>query len=160
MTIPVLQGNLAIQQDGTVDKTLQAIIREKGGKETLHVQGVNQTVRYLAGQYEVETLTLPRRTYPVDIKADKTFTLVIPSNGVVNFNNINTGYGALYELKANGTQEWVCSLDNLKPSFSLNLLPGSYKIVFRVKNSPGSKYTAFKNFVVKSGKTIVVEVFK
>jgi Ca-activated chloride channel homolog len=160
VVIPVVQGNLLIQQDGTVEKTLQAIIREKDKKDILHVQGINQTVRYLTGSYEVETLTLPRRIYNVDIKPDKTFTLVVPSNGVVNFLTINTGYGALYEMKADGTEEWVCSLDNQKSVFSLNLLPGQYKIVFRVKNSPGSKFTAYKVFTVSSGKSHQVEVFK
>ena len=160
VTIPVLQGTLNLQQDGGVDRSLQSIVREKGKNEVLHVHGVNQSVKYLTGQYEVETLTLPRRTYPVEVKTDRTFTLVVPSNGVANFNTISTGFGALYEVKADGTQEWVCSLDNMKPNFSLNLLPGQYKIVFRVKNSPGSKFTAFKVFSVKSGRTHQVDVFK
>jgi Ca-activated chloride channel homolog len=160
ITIPVIQGSLLVQQDGAVDKNLQCLVREKGKPEVLHIQGVNQSVRYLIGNYEVETLTLPRRVYPVELKADKTFTLVVPSYGTVNFNTTNSGYGGLYEVKADGTQEWVCSLDNMKSNFSLNILPGQYKIVFRVKNSPGSKYTGFKTFSVKSGKTQLVDVFK
>lgn len=160
VNIPVLQGDLVIQQDGGVDRSIQAIVRESGKTEVLHVQGITQKVRYLAGSYEVETLTLPRRTYNVDIKMDKTFTLVVPSYGSVNFSTVSTGYGALYEIKTDGRQEWVCSLDNLKPNFSLNLLPGQYKAVFRVKNSPGSKYTAYKIFQVKSGRTHLVDVFK
>jgi Ca-activated chloride channel homolog len=160
ITIPVLQGKLVIQQEGDVDRNLQALIREKGAVEVLHTQGVNQPVRYLTGSYEVETLTLPRRTYAVELKADKTFTLTVPSNGVVNFNTTNSGFGALYEIKSDGTQEWVCSLDQLKSNFSLNLLPGQYKVVFRVRNSPGSKYTAYKVFTVKAGKTHQIDVFK
>jgi Ca-activated chloride channel homolog len=160
INIPLVQGNLLFQQDGNNDKNLQAIIREKGKQEVLHVQAVNQTVRYLSGSYEVEALTLPRRVYKVEIQPDKTFTLTIPQSGVVNFHTITTGYGALYEIKPDGTQEWVCSLDNQKPVYALNLLPGQYKIAFRVKNSPGSKFTAFKQFSVKSGKTHQVEVFK
>jgi Ca-activated chloride channel family protein len=160
VTISVLQGDLVIQQEGGVDRNLQAIVRQSGKSEVLHVQSVNEKVRYLTGVYEVETLSLPRRRYTVDLKADKTFTLIVPSNGTVNFSTISTGYGALYELKNDGSQEWVCSLDNLKSNFSLNLLPGQYKAVFRVKNSPGSKYTAYKTFSVKSGRTHLVEIFK
>jgi Ca-activated chloride channel family protein len=160
VTISVLQGNLVIQQEGGVDRNLQAIVRQSGKSEVLHVQSVNEKVRYLTGVYEVETLSLPRRRYTVDLKADKTFTLIVPSNGTVNFSTISTGYGALYELKNDGSQEWVCSLDNLKSNFSMNLLPGQYKAVFRVKNSPGSKYTAYKTFSVKSGRTHLVEIFK
>jgi Ca-activated chloride channel homolog len=160
VTVPVIQGNLIVQQDGGIDRNLQALVREKGKNEVLHIQGVGQTVRYLTGHYEVETLTLPRRRYPVELKPEKTFTLVVPSNGTVNFNTISTGYGALYEVMSDGSQAWVCSLDNMKPNFSLNLLPGQYKVAFRVKNSPGSKFTAFKMFSVKSGKTHQIEVFK
>jgi Ca-activated chloride channel homolog len=158
--IPVLQGNLLIKQEGTTTSSLQAIVREKGKGDVLHVQRFNETVRYLSGAYDVEVLTLPRRTFQAQLQPDKTFTLVIPQAGVVNFNSINTGYGALYEVKNDGTQEWVCTLDNQKLVFALTLLPGQYRVAFRVKNSPGSKYTTFKNFTVKAGKTHHIEIFK
>src|SRR5690606_29713768 len=153
ITIPVAQGNLVIRQDGAMDKTIKAIVRQPGKSETLQTQGLNQSVQYLAGDYEVELLSMPRRTYQVKIAADKTFTLHIPTPGTVNVNTIGTGYGALYEIKSDGSQVWVTSLDNLRGVFNLNLLPGKYKIVFRVKNSPGSKYTDYKQFEVVAGRT-------
>ena len=159
ITIPVAQGNLVIRQDGAMDKTIKAIVRQPGKSETLQTQGLNQSVQYLAGDYEVELLSMPRRTYQVKIAADKTFTLHIPTPGTVNVNTIGTGYGALYEIKSDGSQVWVTSLDNLRGVFNLNLLPGKYKIVFRVKNSPGSKYTAYKQFEVVAGRTHQINVF-
>jgi Ca-activated chloride channel family protein len=116
-------------------------------------------VRYLTGKYEVETLTLPRRVFEVDIVPNKTETVLLPSPGIVNFNTISTGYGSLYEIKPDGTQVWVCNLNEMKSQFSLTLLPGQYKIVFRVKQTSGSKYTGFKKFTVKSGVTLTVSVF-
>lgn len=160
VTIPIAQGTLRLTQDGGVDKSLQAIVREQGKTEVLHMHAVNESVEYVAGKYEVETLTLPRRTYQVDLKPDRTFTLTVPSYGVVNFNTIGTGYGALYEIMPDGTQKWVCSLDNQKAVFSLKVLPGEYKVAFRVRHSPGSKFTAFKTFTVTSGRTHHVDVFK
>lgn len=160
ITIPVLLGNLLLRQDATTNSALKAIVREKGKKEILYVHSLNETVKYVAGAYGVEVLTLPRRTFNVNIQADKTFTLSVPQPGLVNFNTISPGYGALYEIKADGSQEWVCSLDNQKPAFALSLLPGQYRVAFRVRNSPGSKYTAFKNFTVTSGKSHHIEVFK
>lgn len=159
ITVPVVQGNLEVRQESAVDRGLRAIVRLPGRNETLHTQVLNQSVQYLAGDYEVELLTLPRRTYPVKISADKTFTLHVPTPGTVNFNTIGTGYGALYELRPDGSQVWVASLDNLRAVFNLSLLPGKYKIVFRIRNSPGSKYTAYKQFDVKPGKTHQINVF-
>jgi Ca-activated chloride channel family protein len=60
---------------------------------------------------------------------------------------------------ADGTQAWVCDLNNLKPRFPLTLLPGRYKVVFRVKNAPGSKFTGFKTLTLKAGETATVNVF-
>src|SRR5690606_25062267 len=159
VTIPVLQGNLIVRQEGGTDRSLQLIVRQKGKPETLHVQMLNQQVRYLAGDYEVEALTMPRRVYPVKVTADKTFNLTIPAPGIVNINTIGTGYGSLYEVNADGTQKWVTDLDNKPAVFTLSLLPGTYKVVFRVKNSPGSKYTAHKTFTIRGGRSHQVNVF-
>ena len=159
INIPVPQGNLIIQQEGRRDDKLTSIIRQKNKSEILNSQQSNETFRYLIGKYEVETLTLPRRIFEVDIQANKTKSVLLPSPGIVNFNTISTGYGSLYELKGDGTQTWVCNLNEQKPQFSLTLLPGQYKVVFRVKNTKGSKYTGFKTFTLKSGETSNVNVF-
>jgi Ca-activated chloride channel homolog len=159
LSIRAPQGNLVVTQDGRRDNNLQALVREKGKSELIHTQRSNETVRYLTGHYEVETLTLPRRVFNVEIPPNKTETVLLPAPGIVNFNTISTGYGSLYEIKPDGTQVWVCNLNDLKNQFTLNLLPGQFKIVFRVKQTTGSKYTAFKEFTVKSGTTLMVNVF-
>lgn len=158
--IPVPQGNLIVQQEGIKDNRVQIVVREKDQPKILHTQRSNETVRYLTGQYEVETLTLPRRFFTADIQANKTYNILLPAPGIVNFNTYSTGFGSLYELAADGTQRWVCDVNNLKPQFSLTLLPGRYKIVFRVKNTTGSKYTGFKVFSLKSGETAMVKIFE
>jgi len=158
--IPVPQGNLIVQQEGIKDNRVQIIIRQKDQPGILHTQRSNETERYLTGMYEVETLTLPRRFFSVDIQANKTQNILLPSPGIVNVNTFATGFGSLYELAADGTQRWVCDLNNLKSQFSLTLLPGRYKIVFRAKNAKGSKYTGYKTFNLKSGETAMVKVFE
>ncbi len=159
LTIPAPQGNVVVRQEGRRDTNLQVLIRQKGKSELIHTQRSNETVRYLTGSYEIETLTLPRRIFPIEIQPNKTETILLPSPGVVNFNTTSTGYGSLYEIKPDGTQTWVCNLNDLKHEFTLSLLPGQYKIVFRVKQTTGSKYTAFKKFTVKSGVTSMLNVF-
>lgn len=156
--IPVPQGNILVQQEGRKD--FQAIIRRAKQPEVLQTQNGGESFRYLTGNYEVETLTLPRRTFDIEVEPNKTKTIYLPSPGVVNINTISTGYGSLYEMQPDGTQQWVCNLNDLKPRFSLTLLPGRYKVVFRVKNASGSKYTGFKYFTLKSGETASVNVFE
>jgi Ca-activated chloride channel family protein len=159
INIAIPQGNLIIQQEGRKDGNLNSVVRLKDNTEILNTQQSNETFRYLTGKYEVETLTLPRRIFQVDIQANKTQTVLLPSPGIVNFNTISTGYGSLYEMKSDGTQKWVCNLNDRKPQFTLTLLPGQYKIVFRVKQTKGSKYTGFKTFTLKAGETSTVNVF-
>lgn len=158
ITIPASQGNLLIQQEGRRDNNLQSVVREQGKAEIINTQQSNLSFRYLTGKYSVETMTLPRRTFEIEIQANKTNTILLPAPGVVNFNTISTGYGSLYEMK-DGVQEWVCNLNDLKSQFTLTLLPGQYKIVFRVKQTTGSKYTAFKTFTLRQGETLTVNAF-
>lgn len=159
ITVPIPQGNLIVQQEGRKDANLTSIIRLKDKIDILNAQQSNETFRYLIGKYEVETLTLPRRIFQVDIQPNKTQTILLPSPGIVNFNTISTGYGSLYEIKGDGIQKWVCNLNERKPQFALTILPGQYKIVFRVKQTKGSKYTGFKTFTLNAGETETVNVF-
>ena len=159
ITIPVPQGNLLIQQEGRRDNNLQSIVYRKSTAEIINTQQSNIAFRYLTGEYVVETLTIPRRRFTVEIQANKTKTVLLPTAGVVNFNTISTGYGSLYEVKDDGTQEWICNLNELRSQFALSMLPGQYKIVFRVKQTTGSKYTAFKKFTLRPGQTLSVNVF-
>ncbi len=85
------------------------------------MQRSNEPFRYLSGVYEVETLTLPRRKFQVTVEGNRTENILVPSTGVINVNTITNGYGVLYELRADGSAEWVCNLDNLKSTFSMHL---------------------------------------
>src|SRR5690606_41507220 len=56
----------------STNNNLQSIVREKGKREVIQVQQGHQPYQYLSGHYEVETITLPRRFFTVEIKPDKT----------------------------------------------------------------------------------------
>ena len=158
ITISAPQGTLVVKPEGK-GNPFSLIVREKGKSEILHQQNSSQPNRYLQGEYEVETLTLPRRIFPVSLTADKTVTISLPSSAAVNINTLATGYGNLFEILVTGESKWVCTLDEAKTRHSLNLLPGNYKIAFRAGQSKGSKYTAIKNFTVTAGQTLNVKMF-
>jgi Ca-activated chloride channel family protein len=156
--IPAPQGTLVVKPEGR-GNPFSAVIRQRGRGEILHMQNSSLPYRYLEGEYEVETLTLPRRIFPVSIKAGKTVTITLPSAGAVNINTLAVGYGSVFEILETGESRWVCALDETKSRHFLNLLPGQYKIAFRARRTKGSKYTAIKNFEVKSGQTLNLSMF-
>ena len=156
--VPVPQGSLIVRPEST-GNPFSAVVRQSGKGEILHLQNSYQACRYLEGNYEVETMTLPRRIFPVRIEAGKTVTVTLPSAGAVNINTLASGIGNVFEILESGESRWVYTLDDNKSRHFLNLLPGRYKIAFRASRSPGSKYTAIKNFEVKPGQTLNLNMF-
>ena len=159
ITIPVPQGNLLIRNEGS-GNPFTAIVRQKGKTEILYEQRSGETYRYLTGEYTVESLTFPKRIFHIKLESEKTSTVSIPSPGTVNVNTIVPGFGSLFEILDDGTEKWVCKLDEQKAFHSYNLLPGNYRIAFRAKDAPGSKYTGVKTFSITSGKNTIVNIFR
>ena len=158
IVIPVPQGKLVVRQEGRT-AGFAVFVRQKEKSEILNIQHSNQEVKYLAGSYEIETATMPRKRFEVIIEPDKTNNIVLPTPGMVNINTFATGYGSLFEMLEDGSKKWVCHLDETKSRHSYNLLPGKYQIAFRVKEAEGSKYTGVKTFEIFSGKTLNISMF-
>jgi len=156
--IPAPQGTIVVRPEAR-GNPFSAVVRQKGKGEILHLQEGLRAVRYLEGDYEVETLTLPRRIFSVSLKAGTTTTVTLPSTGAVNVNTLAAGYGSIFEILESGESKWVCTLDETKSRHFFNLLPGQYKIAFRARRTKGSKYTAIRNFEVKSGQTLNISMF-
>jgi Ca-activated chloride channel family protein len=158
ITIPTPQGTLMLKRDGR-GNPFQAVVRQRGQGAILHEQASGEVVRYLQGEYEVETLTLPRRIFAVSVQAGKLVTITLPSPGAVNINTLAVGFGNVFEILASGESKWVATLDPARSQHFLNLLPGHYKVAFRARRSPGSKYTAVKDFNVTAGQTLNLRMF-
>jgi Ca-activated chloride channel homolog len=156
--VSVPQGSLVVKPEGR-GNNFSLLVREKGKSSLLNQQRSGETVRYVEGTYEVETLTLPRRIFEVSIEADRLKTISLPQPGLVNINTTSPGFGSLFEILENGESQFVCTLDDNVNLHSYNLLPGSYKVAFRVKKAGGSKYTAIRTFKVESGKTLNLSMF-
>lgn len=156
--IPVAQGKLLVKQEARKDQ-VPVIVREIGKQEIINSQIAGEEVAYLTGRYQIESLTLPRRKFSVTIEEKKTTTITIPAPGLVNLNTIAQGYGDLYEILEGNEQVWVCSLSDKPIRQSYTLLPGTYKAVFRVRETTGSKYTGTRTFTLKSGETANINIF-
>jgi Ca-activated chloride channel family protein len=139
---------------------LKAIIRQAGKSETLYVQEVGTSQRYLAGNYDVEVLTTPRTLVRnVAIRQGQTTEVPIEQPGILTLNHYYAGIASLYKIDDNG-QEWGenYTLDGKVANIALQ--PGNYKVVFRAHEAKGAVYTVFKRFTVQGGKSVTVDILK
>ncbi|MEM9296858.1 MAG: VWA domain-containing protein [Bacteroidota bacterium] len=154
------RGTLQLSQKGSSSypNGVRVIIKDLKGK-VINVQPMNSSEQYIAGEFQIETLTLPRKFFKVVVKPRQTEKVTLPAPGIVNIYNISNGYGSMYEINSEGRQTWIYDLDHNQSRIALAVQPGNYKIVFRVDGAPGSKYTSTKRITVKEGLSQVVRMF-
>ncbi|MCE2846685.1 MAG: VWA domain-containing protein [Sphingobacteriales bacterium] len=153
------QGDLQLKVEGSNEyRKLKAIVRKRGEKTTLNVQDFDETIRYIVGDYDLEILTTPR-TYidNVSIDQSKTTTVQIPTPGMVTFICNAPGVGEIL-LEEKNILRRVHRMGIISTKESLLLQPGSYRLVFRPKNSQSSIYTIEKTFRVAPGTGISVNI--
>jgi Ca-activated chloride channel family protein len=140
-------------------KAIKTIVRSGGSMETINVQEIDQSERYITGTYDLEILSLPRfKAEGIKIMQSHTTTVDIPVPGIVVLQKAVRGYGSLY-LEKDGMLEWVYTFrDNDQPQESLVLMPGFYRAVFRSRYADRSMFTIERSFEVKSGLTTNVKL--
>ncbi|MFL5762703.1 MAG: vWA domain-containing protein [Bacteroidia bacterium] len=150
------QGYINIKTTGT---NPSCIIRKSGESQTLHVQTLNTTEKYIVGKYDLEILTLPRiKLDKVDVAQSKTTFIEIPQSGIVTIAKPTEGPGSLY-LEENNKLVWVCNLNSALTNETIVLQPGKYRVEFRPKNARESIYTIEKRFKIESGISTQVKLY-
>ncbi len=155
------QGYLNLKMSGSADytKNTPCIIRKNNEMQTLHVQQLNTTEKFIIGKYDLEILTLPRiKLDKVDIGQSKTTFIEIPLSGSVSISKATEGPGSLF-VEQNNKQVWVCNLNSSQLQETIVLQPGRYRIEFRPKNAKESIYTIERIFKVESGITTPVKLY-
>jgi Ca-activated chloride channel homolog len=153
------QGDLLLKvDDGSDYKKISCIVRKKNDMSTLNIQDFNTSERYIIGKYDLEILTLPRiYLEDVEVSQSKTTTVQIPVPGIATIQCNSVGYGSVY-LEKNNEVELIYSMAENTVRENLILQPGSYRVVFRPKNSQLSLYTIEKKFTITSGNSTSVVV--
>lgn len=161
-TIPVdaPQGFLHLALDGQLSKYYPTTIVRKGGEmKTLNVHDFGKSEKYIVGKYDLEILTLPRITIKdVEIKQSSTNTIKIPTSGSVLFARQSAGFGSIYTDDGK-TVTWVCNLNPTLQNEIIYLQPGKYKTVFRYQFAKETIKSIERNFEVKSGLPLTVNLF-
>ncbi len=151
------QGDLELVMDGrNAYKNLKCLIKDPETGNIIHVQDFNSTEKYIVGQYDLEILSLPRiQVNKVDITQNHTTDIAIPTPGVLNAAFPSAGYGTVMQVKGDQLT-WVCQIDERDAQQQIVLQPGSYKLIYRSRNSKESIYTLTKDFKIKSGESSTV----
>jgi len=163
LTYKTPQGTLWLQSPNLTANpygTVQAVVRQAGKDNTLLALPFGARQLLLAGNYEVELLTLPRQLRRISIRQGQETTVTYAAPGTLNIVSDLKGYGSIYRLNDDESQTWVYNLpDGGSSKLNLALQPGAYRLVYRTKNAIGSKFTDVRNFTIRSGQTSSVSIF-
>jgi Ca-activated chloride channel family protein len=156
------QGTLALQgpnlSPNPYGGPVQAVVRTPAGATVVALPfGTKQ--KLLAGNYEVELLTLPRTVQRISVRQGMTSTLTYPAPGTLNITSDLKGHGSIYQVNVDDAQTWVASLPETSSKVNLALQPGTYRLVFRTATSTGSKFTDVRNFTIRSAQTTSLAIF-
>ena len=162
IAIDAPQGYLNIKRNQgayNFNERVKCIVRKSNDMNTLYVQPLNTTEKYITGNYDIEILTLPRIYITQNsIEQSKTKTIEIPNAGVLQVKCLEAGDGSIL-LKRNDRLEWVCNL-SAQTLQTYYLQPGNYVGVWRAKTLRGSIYTVEKKFTISSDNQTIIEFFK
>ncbi len=141
------------------NERIKSIVRQSNSNmQTLNVQQMNTTEKYITGNYDLEILTLPRiYINNVAVAQSQTKLIEIPNAGMLTVKALDNGDGCI--LKDTPKLEWVCNLNN-STSQTYYLQPGKYRIEWRSKTLKGSIYTIEKKFTITSDMEMKVELYK
>jgi Ca-activated chloride channel family protein len=151
------QGYIKLKySNATKTYPLMCRVMQNGSCETINAQQVNQKDKYIVGKYDVELLTLPRKTITVEVSQSTTTTIEVLAPGNLSFSTKGDVVAQLFTNETENSEEWVCNLDTSNKSGILQLQPGKYKVVYRYLNKLDSKETAINEFTITSNKTTTI----
>ena len=151
------QGKLKIMIN--TKENYQFIVRKTNQKETINVQTINSTQKYITGNYDIELLTLPRQYFNnIRINQNQLTKLQLPSTGLANILLPANGYGGVFLNDGDELVE-IYKFNGESNQYKLTLLPGKYTVVYRAKSSKKYIYTDEKTFIIKSGKSQLIKIY-
>ncbi|MFD1550624.1 hypothetical protein DNU06_14825 [Putridiphycobacter roseus] len=154
------QGLLKVRINGKSTKSnAEVIVRHTKSPNTLNVQKINESQKYLVGTYDLEILTLPRILKKnVNITQSNYKYIDIPGAGRLWIQSYKPIVGQIFLRLESGELEWVCDLPAEENQGSFHLQPGEYQIVYRLKSATSTDYTLYKNFQIIAGDNISLKL--
>ena len=153
------QGLLTLSSDKSIyapNFTME--ILPKGETKTLLHQYYGQVNKFLVGKYDVEIFTIPRITQTVEINQSKTTTVSIAAPGELSYTFTKPLIAQLFMQDKQGFWSAIYTFSESSLSGKLLVQPGSYKLVYRIKEMKSSGYTNEKMLNITSNKSTTINV--
>ncbi len=153
------QGFIRIQAQGFNSRTLiNVIVRRHNKPETVNVQELNTTEKYLTGFYDLEFLTLPRVILKdIAVSQSHTTKVDLPNPGLLTVTKRSKGSGGIY-IDRNGKLERVVNLDENQARESFFLQPGDYLLVYRPNGAKSTSFNTQEKFSIKTGSSASINL--
>lgn len=153
------QGVLHLEELGNAgfsDK--QCVVRNAENGEIIYVQNLNTKQKFIAGIYNLEILTLPRvQYYNYEIVSGATGKITIETPGLLSVNASDNFLFSIYQLKGNDLNK-IYETALQKSMTSIELLPGSYMVVYRSNSKKSAEGTMQVMVNIKSNKTTSLQL--
>ncbi|HNA58729.1 MAG TPA: VWA domain-containing protein [Chitinophagales bacterium] len=157
--IDVPLGTLVLSEGGnTTLSEKQLVLRDNETGVIIYVQNFNTKMKYVAGTYDIDILTLPRLHYDnYEIKGGVESKIDIPVSGTLNITlTANTTY-SIYTVK-NDQLEKVYENTMSAGMDPVQLLPGEYIVVSRSNIKKVAASTKEQRVQIKSAKTTTLKL--
>ena len=153
------QGYINILAAGFNSRTpVQVIVRQHGKTETVFVQDLNTTEKYLTGFYDLEFLTLPRvKLEDIVVSQSHTTKVDLPNPGLLTVTKKSKGSGGIF-IDRNGKLEKVVKLDENQARESYYLQPGEYLLVYRPNGAKSTSFNKQEKFTIRTGSSASINL--
>jgi Ca-activated chloride channel family protein len=156
----VPMGTLELIQEGASGSgsTPVCVIRKSGEGAILQVQDAGTSQRYLAGNYDLEILTLPE-IFLKEVRIDdsKTNTIKIPRAGILLITPGEAGVASVFSEKDDKFTK-VYDFGAVRQQRSLSLQPGRYVVIYRPDKGKQAERTKQTPVLITSGKTTSIRL--
>lgn len=157
--IDVPLGTLVLSEGGnTVFSETQCVLRDPSSGEIVYVQNFNTKMKYLAGVYDIEVLTLPRLQYPnYTLKGGVENLLEIPMAGSLNITTTDNIIVSIFRVQQDELEK-VYETQIVSSSHLVRLLPGEYKVISRSNIKKVAASTREFPISIKSNKSTSLKI--
>ena len=154
ISVDVPQGYIRVKStQPLVNQSIVVRVSKAQENQTLHHQMVNETNKFLVGKYDLEILSLPRLRRTVTVNPLETSEIEIPTPGKLNIASNKPVVAQLFYEAYPSEWTWIYNFPTDITKGEVFLLPGNYKIVYRIKERKSTAYTSVKYIVVQENKS-------
>jgi Ca-activated chloride channel family protein len=155
------QGDLDLFLVGNQGFTdLKCVVRDPASGEAIYVQHLNTKHRYISGTYDLELLTLPRKTIPdFSILPGQGNEVRIANPGRLLVETLERGIMSIYVTRG-GRLEKIYEWEQFSGREAIELQPGEYLMVFRPSLNKKVDMTREREVVIYSGRSTTLKFAK